>query len=420
MYYYFTLFEGGLMRLSDQIKRTLRVVGQIGLFAISPLLASCGGASSPDTSTSNPVTASGNAGQPATVAQPVAPAIPAGSAATGRTTDGNGKLKIFILAGQSNMVGYGKVDLGADLSKANRTPHILGGAGSLRAMVNNNPAAYSYLVDATKSVTYNIPANTATGAGADTKTYSSWAVRSDVWVSSWDEGAIGKTTERRKGPLTVGFGDENVVPAGYIGPEFGFGHIVGNGLTDKVLLVKTSWGGKSLAVDFRPPSSGGTTGPYYTEMLAKVRLVMSDIKKYYPEYDGKGFEIAGLGWHQGWNDRVNAKFVDEYEFNLANLIRDVRKDLNLPLLPMAIANTGMANANSDPVALRLVTAQGNVADSKKYPEFSGNVTTVDTRPFHYPLTSPEIGFIYHWNYNGESYFHIGESMGTAMLKLIKP
>jgi hypothetical protein len=98
----------------------------------------------------------------------------------------------------------------------------------------------------------------------------------------------------------------------------------------------------------------------------------------------------------------------------------VRKDLNLPLLPVTIANTGMANADSDPVAVRLITAQGNVADPKKYPEFAGNVATVDTRPFHYPQTSPEIGFIYHWNYNGESYFHIGESMGTAMLKLIKP
>lgn len=383
------------MHLPNRPRQLLFIFRLLSSFIVAGLLTSCGGSSSSETKITDL-----NAG-----AVTVTPTVPLAA-------DGNGKLKIFILAGQSNMVGYGKVDLGADLTKATRTPHILGGAGSLRAMVNNNPAAYSYLVNPSKTVTYTV--------AGDTKTYSSWVIRDDVWVSSWDEGAIGAVIERRKGALSVGFGDENVLPAGYIGPEFGFGHMVGNGLVDKVLLVKTAWGGKSLAVDFRPPSSGGTTGPYYNEMLAKVRLVLADVKKFYPAYDGKGFEIAGLGWHQGWNDRINPKFVDEYEVNLANLIRDLRKDLNLPALPVVIANTGMADADKDPVAAKLVTAQGNVADPKKHPEFAGTVTVVDTRPFYYPLTSPEVGFIYHWNYNGQSYFQIGESMGNAMLKLIKP
>ena len=383
------------VHLPNRLRQPLLIIRLLSSFMVAGLLTSCGGSSSPETKITDP-----NAG--AVTTTPTNPLV----------ADGNGKLKIFILAGQSNMVGYGKVELGADLTKATRTPHILGGAGSLRAMVNNNPAAYSYLVNPNKTVTYTV--------AGDTKTYSSWVIRDDVWVSSWDEGAIGAANERRKGALSVGFGDENVLPAGYIGPEFGFGHMVGNGLVDKVLLVKTAWGGKSLAVDFRPPSSGGTTGPYYNEILAKVRLVLADVKKFYPAYDGKGFEIAGLGWHQGWNDRINPKFVDEYEVNLANLIRDLRKDLNLPALPVVIANTGMADADKDPVAAKLITAQGNVADPKKYPEFAGTVTVVDTRPFYYPLTSPEVGFIYHWNYNGQSYFQIGESMGNAMMKLIKP
>lgn len=398
------------MNWKNRMNRKLRLIMQANLLLMATFLASCGGASGTDTSISSPVKITDSNGMTSD---------PAGNGVSS-TIDGNGKLKIFILAGQSNMIGYGKVELGADLTKTTHTPHILGGAGSLRAMVNGSPAAYSYLVDINKPITYTIPANATTGATADSKTYPGWVTRDDVWVSSWDEGAIGKTTERRKGPLSVGFGDENVLPAGYIGPEFGFGHVVGNGLTDKVLLVKTAWGGKSLAVDFRPPSSGSATGPYYTEMVAKVRMVLADVKKYYPYYDGKGFEIAGFGWHQGWNDRINSKFVDEYEVNLANLIRDLRKDLNVPALPIVIANTGMADADKDPVAVRLMTAQGNVADPRKYPEFAGKVSTVDTRPFHYPLTSPEIGFIYHWNYNGESYFHIGESMGTSMMKLIKP
>ena len=34
-----------------------------------------------------------------------------------------------------------------------------------------------------------------------------------------------------------------------------------------VLLLKTAWGGKSLDVDFRPPSSGGTVGETHGSMI---------------------------------------------------------------------------------------------------------------------------------------------------------
>jgi hypothetical protein len=84
-----------------------------------------------------------------------------------------------------------------------------------------------------------------------------------------------------------------------------------------------------------------------------------------------------------------------------------------------IGNTGLAWAGTDKNSLDLINAQASVADPIKYPKFAGNVTTVDTRPFHYPDTSPEIGFVHHWNYSGESYFKVGESMGAAMLKLMK-
>ena len=329
--------------------------------------------------------------------------------------DGNGRLKVFILAGQSNMQGFGKVEVGADLTDPNqktRPPLILGGAGSLRALVNEDQAgAYKYLLDPVKTVTYTV--------NNVTKTYPAWATRNDVWISNWGN-ALGSPTESNKGALTVGFGSENRLPAGYIGPEFAFGHIVGNALGDKVLLIKTSWGGKSLAVDFRPPSSGGTLGPYYKEIVDKVRMVLADVKKYYPAYDGKGVEIAGFGWHQGFNDRVTAAYAAEYEVNLANLIRDVRKDLGVPTMPFVIANTGMANANSDAQALKVIAAQGNVSDPKKYPEFVGTVSTVDTRPFDFPFTSPETAFGHHWYYSGLSYFRIGEHMGNAMIKLMAP
>ena len=391
------------MHLTRSLHRVLRISQRSSFMLVASFLVSCGGASEPEAA--NPTSTSSN---PATPTTTTTTAVTSSTA----VTDGNGKLKIFILAGQSNMVGFGKVELGADMKSATRTPHILGGPGSLRGMVNNNPAAYSFLVDPVKTVTYTV--------NGVTQIYKDWVSRDDVWVSSWDSGAIGKTTELRNGALNVGFGDEKVLPAGYIGPEFGFGHTVGNGLADKVLLVKTAWGGKSLAVDFRPPSSGGVTGPYYNEVVSKVRTVLADVKKYYPAYDGKGFEVAGLGWHQGWNDRDNPTYVAQYEVNLANLIRDVRKDLGLPAMPFVIAITGMAVGDKDSNGFKLVTAQGNVANTSKYPEFAGTVSTVDTRAFYDPLTSPEIGFVHHWHYNGQSYYQIGESMGNAMLKLMKP
>ena len=387
------------MHLARQLYRALHIAQRSSPMLVASFLIACGGSLDPDAS--NAATFSGNQDTQTTTA----------TAATTAVADGNGKLKIFILAGQSNMQGYGKVELGADLKSATRTPHILGGTGSLRGMVNNSPAAFSFLVDPVKTVTYTV--------NGVTQTYKDWVSRDDVWVSSWDSRAIGKTTELRNGALNVGFGSEKVLPAGYIGPEFGFGHTVGNRLADKVLLIKTSWGGKSLAVDFRPPSSGSVTGPYYSEVLAKVRIALADVKKYYPAYDGKGFEIAGFGWHQGWNDRDNTAYRAEYEFNLANLIRDVRKDLGLPGMPFVIASTGMAVGDKDSNAFKLITAQVNVADTTKYPEFAGTVTTVDTRPFYDLSTSPEIGFVYHWHYNGQSYYQIGEGLGNAMLKLIK-
>jgi Carbohydrate esterase, sialic acid-specific acetylesterase len=419
---------------SRPLPSELQAVKFLSALLITATIAACGGSAEPEGKpTAN--------AEPTTPITPTTPNVPAIAS--------NGKLKIFILAGQSNMEGYGKVDRGGDPDRANIVcplkadgkrngpANILGGMGSLRAMVEKEPAKYIYLVDTSKTITYTVDANVAECVKADKKIYSSWATRNDVHVSFWDEKSRGVTVEVRNGPLSVGLGVDNQMRTGegYIGPELGFGHMVGNGLTDKVLLIKTAWGGKSLTVDFRPPSSVGLgigsptvvttpaipdkTGVYYTEMVNKVRLVLSDIKKYYPDYDGKGFEVVGFGWHQGWNDRDNRNYVAQYGANLANLIRDIRKDLNLPNMLFVVGNSGMANAYINE-GLALVTAQGSVSDPVKYPDFVGNVSVVDTRPFHFPDTSPEIGFIYHWNYNGESYFKVGESMGTAMLKLMKP
>jgi alpha-galactosidase len=143
--------------------------------------------------------------------------------------------------------------------------------------------------------------------------------------------------------------------------------------------------------------------------------VLANLKTQFPDYDGRGYELAGFGWHQGWNDRVNQAFNDEYEKNMANFIRDIRKDLGVKDLPFVIAETGMSGREeTHPRALSLMRAQAAVAE---YPEFKGNVAFVGTKDFYRPKEVSPSGQAYHWNSNAETYFLIGNGMGEAMIKL---
>jgi alpha-galactosidase len=288
------------------------------------------------------------------------PARPAEAAAAG-------KLKVFILAGQSNMEGQGKVR---------------GEKGTLEAFVRD-PAKASF-------------------ARCIAHDDGRWIVRKDVWI--WYNG--------RKGDLTVGFGSRG----DRIGPEFGFGHVVGRALDEQVLIIKTAWGGKSLGKDFRPPSSGGEVGEYYTLMVKSIREVLGDIRKHFPAYDGRGYEIAGFGWHQGWNDGCNAGLVAEYEENLANFIRDVRKEFEVPKLPFVIANSGFGGWNNKN-SRRVGTMEAQLAVAGR-DEFKGSVFTVETRGFFRPPEVSPSRQGYHWNSNAETYFLIGDAMGRAMVALV--
>lgn len=299
-------------------------------------------------------------------------------------------VKVFILAGQSNMEGQGFI--AAD-------PKRNGGKGSLEDLVKQPATAARF-------------AHLASEDGG-------WRVRDDVWVAYLD----------RQGPLTVGFGARK----DRIGPELGFGWIMGDANEQPVLLIKCAWGGKSLAVDFRPPSSGkipyslgekqdaavaadpNIVGKYYRETLALTKAALANVEQLVPGSDGR-YAVAGFGWHQGWNDRINDKFNSEYEANLANFIRDVRKDLGIRALPFVIAETGMSGMEEKhPRALSLMKAQAAVAE---YDEFKGNVAFVSTKAFWRPQTESPSGQGYHWNTNAETYYLIGEAMGQAMNKLL--
>lgn len=301
-------------------------------------------------------------------------------------------VKVFILAGQSNMEGAGQI-------KAD--PMRNGGQGSLEFLVKDAKTAkrFAALVDSS----------------------GKWRTRDDVWISYLD----------RKGPLTVGFGarkDET------IGPELGFGWVMGDALDEPVLLIKCAWGGKSLAVDFRPPSAGkppyslgekgdaaitadpAILGKYYRETLTLTKAALANIKDLVPGSDGK-YVLAGFGWHQGWNDRISDKFNAEYESNMVHFIRDIRKDLGAPGLPFVIAETGMGGPEeTHPRALSLMKAQAAVVEHK---EFQGNVAFVGTKAYWRPKEESPSGQNYHWNSNAETYFLIGEGMGEAMKQLLK-
>jgi alpha-galactosidase len=299
-------------------------------------------------------------------------------------------VKVYILAGQSNMEGQGIV--AAD-------PKRNEGKGSLEFLVKDPATAprFKHLVDAS----------------------GKWIVRDDVFISYLT----------RKGPLTVGFGARPDMT----GPELAFGNIVGDASDAPVLLIKCAWGGKSLAVDFRPPSAGkppyslgekgdaalaqdpAMLGKYYRETVALTKSALADLETLIPSAKGRGYVLAGFGWHQGWNDRINDKFNAEYESNMAHFIKDIRKDLGAEKLPFVIAETGMTGPNeTHPRALSLMKAQAAVAE---HPEFKGNVAFVATRQFWREKEVSPSNQGFHWNSNAETYYLIGESMGRAMLGL---
>jgi len=300
-------------------------------------------------------------------------------------------VKVFILAGQSNMEGHGAISA---------NPEHNGGQGSLEYLVKNP--------------------TTSTRFGHLINSKGKWVVRDDVWISYLD----------RKGPLTVGYGAN----PGLIGPELGFGTVMGDAFEEPVLIIKCAWGGKSLAVDFRPPSAGkvpyslgakldaavaqdpAIVGNYYRQTLSLTKSALANIKDLVPASEGRGFLLAGFGWHQGWNDRINDNFNAEYESNMAHFIHDIRKDLGVENLPFVIAETGMSGPEEKhPRALSLMRAQAAVAE---HPEFKGNVAFVGTRDFWRPQEQSPSSQEYHWNSNAETYYLIGEAMGKAMLGLM--
>ena len=263
-----------------------------------------------------------------------------------------GPVKVFILAGQSNMEGKAQVKL-------------------LDHQVNAPETAEFF-------------AHLREGDG--------YEVRDDVYIDY-----LG-----RRGGLTVGYGSPD-----RIGVELEFGHVMGEHFGEPVLLIKAAWGGKSIARDFRPPSAGmpseaelqeildkanennrknnrpeismddvrGSFGHYYREMLREVRGTLGELGARFPELAGREVELAGFVWFQGWNDQYNG-YEAEYERNMRCFINDVRADLGVPDLPFVIGVMGQNMSQPAKGAmLAIQEAQLAMAD---LPEFRGNIAAVRT------------------------------------------
>ena len=291
-------------------------------------------------------------------------------------------LKVFILAGQSNMEGHAKIE----------TFDYIG----------DDPASAPLLKQM---------------RGADGKP----TVCENAWISYFT--GSGKDNGEGFGKLTAGYGSRSKPDkdGGKIGPEFTFGLTMDAALEEPVLIIKTAWGGKSLHTDFRPPSAGpyvptaeelkkwagkpekekgvaAATGVYYRLMVEHVKRVLADPKRVCPAYDAKqGYEIAGFVWFQGWNDLVasdtyapkpgsRVRNYAKYSEWMAAFIRDVRKDFAAPKMPFVIGVLGVdgIKASDNTKAFReAMAAPASLA------EFKGNVTAVETAPFW----SEELGAI---------------------------
>jgi hypothetical protein len=285
-----------------------------------------------------------------------------------------GPVKVFILAGQSNMEGQGVVSM-------DHEKHYNGGKGNLEWSMKHSASApkMKHLKDAD----------------------GQWVVRDDVTISFKVKDKV------RKGGLSVGY--TGYGGSSHIGPELQFGHVIGDFYKEPVLLIKTAWGGKSLYADFRPPSSKGEVGPYYTKMIKEVRAALVDLK-------GQEYEIAGFVWQQGWNDMCTKAAIPEYAENLVNLVKDVRQEFNSPNMPVVVGELGNGGPAKGPGAMadfRAAQREGALRIS--------NALFVETAAMARPAElSPNTGHGHHWFGNAESYFLIGDALAEAMKRLLTP
>lgn len=343
--------------------------------------------------------------------EPAAAGTSAGES-TGKST-GNGKqVQVYILLGQSNMLGFGRV---GPADKQGTLEYLMKEKGK-----------YQHLRD----------------------TQGNWVERQDVrYVHVMDKrGAsyrdMTSFDDKKNGFLKV---------TGNFGPEIGFGQIMGDLHGEPVLLLKACIGNRSLGWDLLPPGSkryehgdrtfagygdedsswsdespfnkkderGWYAGRQYDADTSHAKAVLKNLKKYYPGHEGAGFKIAGFVFWQGHKDQ-NAAHASRYEQNLVHFIKMLRKDFDAPDAKFVLATIAFEGAKLSGHGLTVCNAQLAVDGSAgKYPEFKGNVKTIDARPYWRDKEVSPSGAGYHYNLNAETYMEVGTALGRAMAELLK-
>ena len=309
-------------------------------------------------------------------------------------------LHIYILAGQSNMLGFG--------SKEHMDVLLNEQQGDDRV----NP--YAHLFDHKSQ---------------------QWSTHDRVYV----------TSATPKGRLTMGQG----MNSSFFGPELGFGWSIAEATpAADILLIKTAWDGHSLCVNFRPPSVeiGNYTnfrgrpiprhryGGSYRRMVEIINATANNLTRVIPHYysrhtdgdvDGRTnnadndieYEFKGFVWFQGWSDRGTQKRY-EYANNLAHLIRDVRLFLQTPDLPVVIGGTGqnVQKAKDKAVLEDLRRQQESVT---RFPDLKNSSRFVPTQEFNHPNRTVTYGVRFHYSGYADTVYDIGRAFGLSMLELVK-
>ena len=377
----------------------------------------------------------------------------------------NEKLKIFILAGQSNMVGHAdahtiatlfhsgndrdnsltklvfkngsglsKKSLEEQLARAKKLDEITGGISNDKIKAMADGPEKKALEDKVKGHKEKHDAYLA-------KVISSCAVSDRVYINSIADGNV------KSGKLGVGYGGGK----NKLGPEYGFGLSIAEKIEGPVLLIKTSWGGKSINYDFRPPSvgeyqldekqkSGGKAEQIrknaslnYRMMNDQIRKVLSNLKVNHPDYNSDaGYEISGFVWFQGFNDQFSPEFRDNYEKNMIAFIKDIRKEYEVPNMPFVIGVLGTGVTAEKVGENKVSLGQRKAAQAT---EFKGNVLAVESYK-DYSLFSNEVykrGWAkhfhewvtvgsdrpYHYLGSGGFFVRLGDSFAGAMVKLME-
>jgi len=353
------------------------------------------------------------------------------------------KLKVFILSGQSNMVGHCNSFLMANLltsslpEDAKLAKLLIADYDTVVKTVKPQMEALQKQIDALagpaeearqaapkqgKRKKGETPPPLTADQEAKKKAYEEIKAKVDelakkknelmhsvrynegtnVRVAAFGEIEGSKRATGIVGPMAPGCGSN----ARQMGPEYGFGMALQEKLDCPVLVIKDSWGGIAIDTGFRPPSSkkigdeaepAPAPGLKYQELVATVHKVLGDLKTYHPDYDpAAGYEIAGFYWFQGFNDQFGDK-PTRYKEHMANFIRDIRAEFKTPKMPFVIGviGTGSTAKGADYSKLtheeavelgKKATAVHAVACAQReaaaMPEFAGTVTAVESYPYY--------------------------------------